>query len=69
MPAMTPQETAATLSRNGSACQQARRHQPLKRLMQRHIAAGDRGGAGAAIGLQYVAIDADLALAELGRDR
>ena len=34
--------------------------------MQRHIAAGDRRGAGAAIGLQHIAVDADLALAERG---
>ena len=37
--------------------------------VQRDIAAGDRGGAGAAIGLQHVAIDLDLALAERRRDR
>ena len=35
--------------------------------MERHIAAGDRGRAGAAIGLQYIAVDRDLALAELGQ--
>ena len=33
---------------------------------KRDIAAGDRGGARAAIGLQHVAIDADLALAQRG---
>ena len=37
-----------------------------QRLMQRDIAAGDRGGARAAIGLQHVAIDRDLALAQRG---
>src|SRR5439155_26919223 len=35
-----------------------------QRLIERDIAAGDRGGAGAAIGLDDVAVDADLALAE-----
>ncbi len=32
-------------------------HQPLERLVQRHPGAGDGGGAGAAIGLEHVAID------------
>jgi hypothetical protein len=32
--------------------------------VERHVAAGDGGGAGAAIGLEHVAIDADLALAQ-----
>src|SRR3546814_13050108 len=31
--------------------------QMLERQVQRHVAAGDGGGAGAAIGLQHVAID------------
>src|SRR5260370_24613177 len=35
--------------------------------MKRYVAPGDRGGARAAIGLQYVAIDLDLALAELAQ--
>src|SRR5438034_135689 len=34
--------------------------------MERDVAAGDCGSAGAAIGLQYIAIDPDLALAEPG---
>src|SRR5271165_5967338 len=38
--------------------------QSLKRLVEGDIAAGHRGGAGTAIGLQYVAVDADLALAQ-----
>ena len=38
-------------------------------LVQRDKAAGDRGGAGAAIGLEDVAIDDDLALAERRHDR
>src|ERR1700757_4893528 len=33
--------------------------------MEGHIAAGDCGGAGAAVGLQHVAVDPDLALADL----
>ena len=54
----------AVTQRQGA--QQAGRNESLKRLMERHIAAGDRGRAGAAIGLQHVAVDADLALAEPG---
>ena len=37
--------------------------QTLEGAMQRHPGAGDAGGAGAAIGLQDVAVDVDLALA------
>src|SRR6516164_4374354 len=44
-----------------------RRYQALARLMQRHIAAGHRSGPGAAVRLQYVAIDADLTFAEPGQ--
>src|SRR5215469_5298707 len=47
--------------------QQLRRHQMLTGLVQRYIAAGHRGGAGATIRLQYVAINADLALAKPGQ--
>src|SRR5271165_2864837 len=47
--------------------QKPSRDQTLTRLVQRHIAAGDRSGTGAAVGLQYVAIDADLAFAEPGQ--
>src|SRR6516162_1951484 len=47
--------------------QQPRRHQTLAGLVQRHIAAGHRRRSGAAIGLQHIAIDADLALAEPGQ--
>ena len=47
----------------------ARSDEPLQREMERDIAAGDRGGARAAIGLQHVAVDADLALAQQRRDR
>ncbi len=34
--------------------------------MQRHPGAGDRGGAGASIGLEHVAVDHDLLLAKRG---
>ena len=44
----------------------ARLH-PGDRVMQRDPRAGDRGGARAAIGLQHVAIDDDLLLAERGK--
>src|SRR6516164_6520927 len=47
--------------------QEPNRHQVLTRLVQRHVAAGDRSGAGAAIRLQDIAIDADLAFAEPGQ--
>ena len=58
-----PQETAATASLSGSAARSGI-DQPLQRQVERDIAAGDRGGAGAAIGLEHVAIDADLPLAQ-----
>ena len=35
-----------------------------ERVVDRHAGAGDAGGAGAAVGLQHVAVDEDLALAE-----
>ena len=38
--------------------------QPLHRVVQRHVRAGDRRGAGAAVGLQHVAVDDDGVLAE-----
>ena len=41
----------------------ALRH-PVQAVAQRHPGAGDRGGAGAAVRLQHVAIDGDLPLAE-----
>src|SRR3546814_17848895 len=44
----------------------ADRLQVLKGEVQRDITPGDRGGAGAAVGLDDVAVDADLALAESG---
>jgi len=68
-PATTPQETAATLSRNGELASDPAAIRRWHAWWQRYIAAGHCGGAGAAIGLQDIAIDADLALAELGPDR
>src|SRR5436305_11178278 len=46
--------------------QQTGGDEALKGLVEGDIAAGDRGGAGAAIGLDHVAIDADLPLAHRG---
>ena len=40
------------------------RGEPGTRVRQRHAAAGDAGGAGPAVGLQHVAVDADRVLAE-----
>ena len=37
---------------------------PGEAIVQRHPGAGDRGGAGAAVGLDHVAVDGDLPLAE-----
>ena len=39
-------------------------HQPGEGVVQRQVATADAGGAGAAVGLQDVAVDHDLALAE-----
>src|SRR6516164_5440417 len=49
------------------ARQKPGRYQPLAGLVQRHIAAGDRRGPGAAVSLQNVAIDPDLTFAEPGQ--
>ena len=46
---------------------QPRRGHEFQRLVQRDEAAGDRGGARAAVGLQHVAIDHDLPLAKAAR--
>src|SRR6516164_485984 len=48
----------------GKRRQRALRHQLLQRKTERHIAAGDGGGTRPAIGLEHVAIDADLPLAQ-----
>ena len=46
----------------------ARLH-PGERVVERHPGAGNRGGARAAVGLQHVAVDDDLLLAERLKDR
>jgi hypothetical protein len=40
--------------------------EPGDRVGQRHVGAGDRGSAGAAVGLQDVAVEGDRVLAERG---
>src|SRR5688572_7043129 len=42
----------------------ATRLQPADRIAQRHVGAGDRRGAGAAVGLQHVAVERDGAFAQ-----
>ena len=59
-----PQEMAATESRSGSPLVRLRAFSQRDRIGQRHIGAGDRGGAGAAIGFEHVAIERDLVLAQ-----
>ena len=59
-----PQEIAATWSRSGIGADDVARLHPGEAVVQRHPAAGDRGGARAAVGLDHVAVDGDLALAE-----
>ena len=59
-----PQLTAATCAVSGSLLIAPGLEQPVDRQPQRHPAAGDRGAAGAAVGLQHVAVDGDLPLAE-----
>src|SRR2546426_8971045 len=46
--------------------QRTRGPQPLERKHEGHVAAGDRRGAGPAVGLEHVAVDQDRALAERG---
>ena len=55
---------AATWSRSGSALDHLARPHPAEAIVQGHPGAGDRGGAGAAIGLDHVAVDGDLAFAD-----
>jgi heat-inducible transcriptional repressor len=57
--------TAATLRVSGSSVIEAGGHQLVDGEAQRHPRARDRGGAGAAIGLDHVAIEHDLAFAQL----
>ena len=59
-----PQLTAATFWRIGSASISFFVEQAVDREPQRHPGAGNGGGAGAAVGLDDVAIERDLALAE-----
>ncbi|MCY1430580.1 hypothetical protein D9M71_465300 [compost metagenome] len=49
------------------ALQRAALLQHAQRVDQRHGGAGDRGGAGAAVGLDHVAVDVQGVLAELGQ--
>ena len=59
-----PQLTAAIEPVSGIALELARLDQRLQRQPQGHVAAGDRGAARAAVGLEHVAVDVDAALAE-----
>ena len=61
---MMPTDTAARWSMIGCALIGARRDLAAERVVQRDPGAGDRRGAGAAVGLQHVAVDQHLALAE-----
>ena len=63
-PRKMPAETAATWSASTGFADHLAGAHPLDAVAERHPAAGDRGGAGAAVGLDDVAIDRDLALAE-----
>jgi hypothetical protein len=51
-------------SRAAATRRACRGAQPLDRIVHRDPGAGDRGGAGAAVGLQHVAVDLQRALAE-----
>jgi hypothetical protein len=59
-----PQDTAATWSRSGISLTAPQLLHVAEAEIERDIGAGDGGGARAAVGLQHVAIDLDLALAE-----
>ena len=64
-PSKMPQEIAATWSlQHLRHTDHLPRLHPAQAVMQRDPAAGDRGGARAAVGLDHVAIDGDLLLAE-----
>ena len=60
----TPTEIAAHWSVSGCAAQRARLHEARARVVQRDVAAADRRGARAAVGLEHVAVDGDLHLAQ-----
>ena len=60
----TPTETAAQASRSGWRAIAPAWTRRVAGVVQRDVGAGDRRGAGAAVGLQHVAVEDDLALAE-----
>jgi hypothetical protein len=59
-----PTETAPIWAVRGSRCELAGVHQLLHRIAQGHPGAADGGGAGAAVGLQHVAVQGQGALAQ-----
>ena len=59
-----PTETAATWPCSGFARMRPPAHELLAGLRERDVAAGDGGGARAAVGLQHVAVERDGALTE-----
>ena len=59
-----PTLIAAHGSRSGCSPISPRLHEPSERVVQREVTAADRRGAGSAVGLQHVAVDDDLPLAE-----
>ena len=63
-PSTMPHETAATDWVSGSASSLPSATSRAQRQLERHEAAGDRGAARAAVGLEHVAVDPDRALAE-----
>ena len=65
-PSMMPTETAETLSMQGRGLLPMNFFvaAPLDRLGERDVGARDRGRAGAAVGLQHVAVEHDRVLAE-----
>ena len=64
-----PTEIAAHGSVIGCAPMQLGRDEARARVVQREVAAADRRGARAAVGLQHVAVDGDLDLAQHRRGR
>ncbi len=61
---MTPTDTAATEPVSGSPFSAPRSCEVGAGVGERDVGAGDRGGAGAAVGLQHVAVEHDGVLAE-----
>ncbi len=68
-PSMTPTDTADDRvdQRLGPGERALARRSQRDGVGQRDVGAGDRGGAGAAVGLQHVAVDRDRVLAERGQ--